>query len=140
MTATGWKGVIRAPLRGSLHGAWSRLMAPLLVVAAACSGGVQADSPAVVGSTSSSDPERGYLTVAEVWERADELDGTQVTVRGFGFLEPDMTHIGCSPPTCDCNWGSGYLRLFHTPLDYGWTDPWVGVPEVSCGGNYCFNA
>lgn len=40
------------------------------------------------------------LTVSEVWEKAQELDGKQIRVRGraYVYTEPYIGFIGCPPP------------------------------------------
>ncbi|MBN1316680.1 MAG: hypothetical protein JXA42_14475 [Anaerolineales bacterium] len=42
---------------------------------------------------------QGTLTVSEVWENAQELDGKQIRVRGWAYVytEPYVGFIGCPP-------------------------------------------
>jgi hypothetical protein len=64
-----------------------------------------------------------YFTVAQVWQKRQTLNGQQITVRGYwGFVETEVTVVGCEPRRCDCN-TSGANRI-------GLMDQKMIVPET----------
>lgn len=51
------------------------------------------------------------LSVFEVWQRAEELEGQVIRVQGKADFMMSTTLVLCCPPSCDCNETSGLLRL-----------------------------
>jgi hypothetical protein len=51
------------------------------------------------------------LSVYEVWQWAEELDGQVIHVQGKADFMIMMTAVLCCPPKCDCNMTDGSLRL-----------------------------
>jgi photosystem II stability/assembly factor-like uncharacterized protein len=87
---------------------------------------------------------RSYLTVPEVSQRAESLDGTLIRVRGYGYLSMMMTAVLCDPPRCDCNQSSGWLELYGEQPDPDHLGrlfdlPTIRIAESSlqCAGDEC---
>jgi hypothetical protein len=76
--------------------------------------------------------ERDYLTVSEVWQRAEWLDGKQVRVRGEPEFQIAVTLAACLPPSCDCNRSRGDLALREG-------EQRIAISELSllCQGDEC---
>jgi len=85
-----------------------------------------------------------YLTVPEVWQDAESLDGKQVRVRGYGFFEFVQSLVLCEPARCDCNESNGTLVLVEEEIQPGHYNKindlaqiYISGKSLNCRGDEC---
>ncbi|MBI4701841.1 MAG: hypothetical protein HY744_11935 [Deltaproteobacteria bacterium] len=106
------------------------LLGPWLVFAACCSAcGGRAGLPL--------EPDFGFLTVDEVWQQAEGIEGQQIRVRGWRMTSIIITRMGCEPMRCDCNYGEGGLGLASKPVSVPGPEQVIGISDVECSRDEC---
>jgi hypothetical protein len=85
-----------------------------------------------------------YLTVPEVWQDAESLNGKQVRVRGYGFFEFVQSLVLCEPARCDCNESNGTLVLVEEEIQPGHYNKindlaqiYISGKSLNCRGDEC---
>jgi photosystem II stability/assembly factor-like uncharacterized protein len=99
---------------------------------------------AFVTSCTSAGEKHSYLTVDEVWQKADSLNGKQVQVRGYPFFQKTQTLVLCEPQRCNCNESQGELILVGEELQPENFGKILDLPTISiassslkCKGDEC---
>jgi hypothetical protein len=81
------------------------------------------------------------LSVYEVWQRAEELEGQVIRVRGKAEFSIMQSLVLCCPPRCDCNVTDGWLELVsenptRVNIDCSVVDS-IEIETPACAGNEC---
>src|SRR5574341_390334 len=85
-----------------------------------------------------------YLTVVEVWQNAEALNGQLIRVRGWADIEIWVTAVGCKPARCDCNESRGYPFIYGDVVEpprnqpVAFDEKKIYLSGALCSGDECF--